>query len=103
VVAELKKGRYVYYHCTEGRGRCDDPYVREEKLVGEMANAVQQFVIAPETIEWLAAAVADSDKTEAGARERAVRQLKGERNGFRRGSTPCTSTGSMAGSRRTLR
>jgi DNA invertase Pin-like site-specific DNA recombinase len=80
LVAEMKKGRYVYYHCTEGRGRCDDPYVREEKLVGEMARAVEQLVIAPETIAWLAVAVAESDKTEAGAREQALKQLKAERN-----------------------
>jgi site-specific DNA recombinase len=80
MVGELKKGRYIYYHCTEGRGRCDDPYVREEKLVAAMASAVQQLVIKPETIEWLAATVADSDKTEAGAREQAVRQLNAERD-----------------------
>jgi hypothetical protein len=29
MVGELKKGRYVYYHCTGNRGRCGDPYVRE--------------------------------------------------------------------------
>jgi hypothetical protein len=34
---QTEKGRYTYYHCTEGRGRCADPYVREEKLIGEMA------------------------------------------------------------------
>ena len=38
LVGELKKGRYVYYHCTEGRGRCTDPYVREEKLLAEMTG-----------------------------------------------------------------
>ena len=31
-VVELKKGRYVYYHCTGGRGRCGNTYVREEDL-----------------------------------------------------------------------
>jgi DNA invertase Pin-like site-specific DNA recombinase len=91
MVGELKKGRYVYYHCTEGRGRCDDPYVREEKLVDEMTHTVQQLVIAPEALAWLEAAVSDSDKTEAGARDQVLRQLKG-RNAIvsRPGSTPCT-------------
>jgi hypothetical protein len=27
LVAEKKKGRYVYYHCT---GKCFEPYTREE-------------------------------------------------------------------------
>ncbi len=79
IVGELKKARYVYYHCTEGRGRCDDPYVREEKLLGEMTRAFGQLVIAPETLRWLEATVAESDKTEAGAREQVLGQLKAER------------------------
>ena len=80
MVGELKKGRYVYYHCTEGRGRCDDPYVREERLVGEMARAVQELVIAPDTLGWLQRVAVESDKNETGAREQAVRQLKAERD-----------------------
>jgi hypothetical protein len=80
MVAELKKGRYIYYHCTEARGRCDDPYVREERLIGDMAHALQQLVIASETLSWLDATVTESDKTEAGAREQALRQLRAERD-----------------------
>ena len=80
MVGELKKGRYVYYHCTEGRGRCNDPYVREEKLTGEMASAVQQLVVAPETLAWLQGVAIESDKNETGAREQALRQLKADRD-----------------------
>ena len=80
MVGELKKRRYTYYHCTEGRGRCNDPYVREERLLGEMGRALQQLVIAPDTVAWLEATVTESDKTEAGAREHAVRQLRTERD-----------------------
>src|SRR6266496_3759192 len=28
VTAEIKKGKYVYYHCTGYRGKCDLPYMR---------------------------------------------------------------------------
>lgn len=28
LVGELKNGRYVYYHCTGYKGKCDEPYVR---------------------------------------------------------------------------
>ena len=31
--AEMKKGRYIYYHCTGHRGACGNTYVREEDLV----------------------------------------------------------------------
>ena len=74
MVGELKKGRYVYYHCTGSKGRCGDPYVREEKLLGEVGRSLDELVIAPVTLEWLRTAVAESDLTERGARK----QLKAE-------------------------
>ena len=32
ITAEIKKGRYVYYHCTFDKGSCGGLYVREEEL-----------------------------------------------------------------------
>ena len=32
LVGELKKGQYVYYHCTGNRGKCPEPYTRQEVL-----------------------------------------------------------------------
>jgi hypothetical protein len=32
LVGEIKKKRYIYYHCTGYKGKCDEPYVREEVL-----------------------------------------------------------------------
>src|SRR5580692_6808301 len=37
MVGEIKKGRYVYYHCTGYKGKCHEPYVREEVLEGRFA------------------------------------------------------------------
>jgi DNA invertase Pin-like site-specific DNA recombinase len=78
MVGELKKRRYTYYHCTEGRGQCSDPYVREEQLLGEVARTLKQLVIAPATLSWLRESVVEYDKTEAGARAEALKRLKGE-------------------------
>src|SRR5262249_10314195 len=47
MVGELKKGRYVYYHCTGNRGPRGDPYIREEQLVAELARSLKQMEIAP--------------------------------------------------------
>jgi site-specific DNA recombinase len=71
MVGELKKRRYVYYHCTAARGKCGDPYVREELLLGAVAQSLKPLEIAPPTLAWLETAVSDSDKTETGAREAA--------------------------------
>ena len=32
VVGEIQKRRYVYYHCSGYKGKCPEPYVREEVL-----------------------------------------------------------------------
>jgi site-specific DNA recombinase len=53
MAGEVKKGRYVYYHYTGSRGRCGDPYVREERLLGELATGLGQLAIAPATLDWL--------------------------------------------------
>jgi hypothetical protein len=32
LTAEIKKGKFIYYHCTGHRGKCELPYFREEDL-----------------------------------------------------------------------
>ena len=32
MVGEIKKGRYIYYHCTGFKGKCPEPYTREQVL-----------------------------------------------------------------------
>lgn len=32
MVGEIKKGRYVYYHCTGYKGKRPEPYTRQEVL-----------------------------------------------------------------------
>jgi hypothetical protein len=64
LVGELKKGRYVYYHCTGHKGRCPEPYNREELVQEQFATALRDLVVPREVLTWLAEAVADSDLSE---------------------------------------
>ena len=32
MVAEIKKSRYAYYHCSRAKAKCLEPYTREEVL-----------------------------------------------------------------------
>ncbi len=45
LVGELKKGKYVYYHCTGNRGKCPEPYTRQEILAAISPNVLQELVI----------------------------------------------------------
>ena len=49
LVAEIKKARYVYYHCTGHRGKCEEPYTREELLVDQFARNLGELVIPHES------------------------------------------------------
>jgi DNA invertase Pin-like site-specific DNA recombinase len=49
VTAEIKKGKYVYYRCTQSRGRCDLPYIREEDL-GERLGLILKDIHIPDGI-----------------------------------------------------
>jgi site-specific DNA recombinase len=60
MTAELKKGRYVYYHCTGSRGPCGNTYVREEELSRLFEDVVRRVQITPEVAEWIAEALRES-------------------------------------------
>lgn len=78
LVGEIKKGRYVYYHCTGNRGKCPEPYTRQELLAGEFTGVLQEIVIPPAILEWLAGAVRSADQTEQAVREQTIKRLQGD-------------------------
>ena len=78
LVGEMKKARYVYYHCTGYRGKCPEPYTREETLEQQFAAGLRQLVIPGPILEWLKQELVASDVTERYAREQAQRRDQAE-------------------------
>jgi DNA invertase Pin-like site-specific DNA recombinase len=78
MVAELKKGRYAYYHCTGHRGKCPEPYTRQETLINEFAGTLGELVVPPEVLEWLAQEVTSSDQTEQAVRGATIKRREAE-------------------------
>jgi site-specific DNA recombinase len=76
-VGELKKGKYVYYHCTGNRGKCPESYTRQEVLTREFAGLLRELVIPQPILEWLGDAVLKSDQTEQAARAETIKKLQG--------------------------
>jgi hypothetical protein len=66
----------VYYHCTGNRGKCEEPYTRQEILAREFAEVLQELVIPQPILEWLGNAVLTSDQTEQAARAQAIKKLQ---------------------------
>jgi site-specific DNA recombinase len=76
MVGELKKRRYVYYHCTGNRGKCPEPYTREETLAGEFSSILRDLVIPRPVLDWLGDALLESDRTEHATRQQAIKRLR---------------------------
>ncbi len=75
-VGELKKRKYVYYHCTGNRGKCPGPYTRQEILGRQFAAILQELVIPQPILAWLGDAVLKSERTEEAARLQTVKRLQ---------------------------
>ncbi len=74
LVGEVKKGRYVYYHCTGYRGKCPERYTREEVLEQQFAGALRGLVVPPAVLQWLQAELVESDQKERAARAQAAKR-----------------------------
>ena len=53
ITATLAKGKYVYYHCTHGRGECRQPYIRQEALSGRLQSIVDNVRVPEDVVTRL--------------------------------------------------
>lgn len=53
MTAEIKKGRYVYYHCTGRKGECDRPFIREELITSEFRKLLETLTFPPALEDWI--------------------------------------------------
>lgn len=66
VTAELQKGKYVYYRCSHGRGKCSLPYMREQEVSDRMGELLKGIYV-PEKIAQTIVDSLQSDSTRAEA------------------------------------
>ena len=78
LVAERKKERYTYYHCTGHKGRCGEPYVKEEVLDRQFGEALLAIQLDAEALAWLKETLRDSMKDEKDYHNEAIHKLQQE-------------------------
>jgi site-specific DNA recombinase len=85
VVGEIKKQRYVYYHCTgyadKCRGNpasCRRKYVREEALEAQFTELLGRLQFDDEALEWVRDALHASHADERRDHEEAIRRHQAE-------------------------
>jgi DNA invertase Pin-like site-specific DNA recombinase len=78
LVGEIKKGRYVYYHCTAYKGKCPEPYTREEVLSERFAALLKGLAFDEEILGWVKEALLQSHGDEKRFHEEAIGRLRTE-------------------------
>jgi site-specific DNA recombinase len=84
LVGELKKKRYVYYHCTGNKGKRPEPYVREGVLEVHFTAALRRLKFDDEVLTWVKQALRQSHTDERREHEAAIGRLQAEHNKIQR-------------------
>jgi site-specific DNA recombinase len=85
VVGEIKKERYVYYHCTGYADKCQGnpascrrKYVREEALEAQFTELLGRLKFDDEVLEWVREALHASHADERREHEEAIKRHQAE-------------------------
>ena len=78
MVGEMKKGKYVYYHCTGYKGKCPEPYTREEVLEEKFTALLKSIAFTEETLDWVRRALRASHADEKQFHDDVVAKLQRE-------------------------
>jgi len=78
ITAEIKKGRYIYYHCTFDKGKCGGSYVREEELERQFCGILRQFEFSQVVFDWTQEALRLSQGEKAEFHNKAIEKLNAQ-------------------------
>lgn len=64
MVAEIKKKRYIYYHCTGNKGKCPEKWIREEEIARQFGEAIGAIKMDNDVLDWVVSALKESHEDE---------------------------------------
>ena len=84
ITAQRQKGKYVYYRCTNGRGKCSQPFVREEVIEEQYLKVLEAIHFPNDKMEWLKEALLLSHKNETDYHHETIEHLQKEYQAIQR-------------------
>lgn len=84
IVAEIKKQKYVYYHCTGHKGKCPERYVRQEVLDDHFERLLKRLRLDTAVFDLLRSALKESHADERAEREETRARLTNEADQLQR-------------------
>ena len=82
ITAERHRKRereYIYYRCTNGRGKCHQPYVRQEKLAERLSEVVDRVHLDEELVSRLLRMLHRDTEERRQQRQQRIRKLSAEK------------------------
>ena len=79
LVGDRKKGRDTYYHCTGYRGKCPEPYTREEVLEEGFATLLQGLSFDAPVVDWVAEALRRTHADDQAYNQAVIKRLQTDR------------------------
>ncbi len=84
ITSEMKKRRYIYYHCTHSKGNCEQPSIVEERLDEKLLGVVQRIQLAPDVHNRILAALRRDKGQQHEYREAQLASLQTRRDTLQR-------------------
>ena len=84
ITAEIKKDKYIYYHCTSYKGRCGNKAVREERLIAKLGDIVKRVNLDEKIIDWVKEALKLSHQDEKEYHDQQIKQLQEQHSKLQR-------------------
>ncbi len=78
LTAEMKKGKYVYYHCTGYHGKCPERFVREEVLEEKFGKLLAKLRFDQDIYDMIVRALRESFAVEKRDHSEAISGLRAE-------------------------
>ncbi|MBU3077828.1 recombinase family protein [Sphingomonas sp. XMGL2] len=78
MVGEIKKGRYIYYHCTGFRGKCGEPYVRQEVIEERFREVLGRLHFDDEIFALIQQAIREGHADERREHDERIERLRAE-------------------------
>lgn len=78
MVGEVKKKQYIYYHCSRYKGRCPEPYTREEVLEDRFSELLRKLTFPKDVMDWIVNALRESHQDEKAFHDEAIGRLQAE-------------------------
>jgi hypothetical protein len=77
-IPEKKKGKYIYYHCTEYHGACNKKWIREEELMKQFAKYFDKIHISEDIVESISNMLRESHQGKANYNKQICQSLQEE-------------------------